>query len=332
VNDELILITDHEADNELSSERDTPDGEGDNISRRAQSVPLEEIPSRPTSSVASNTPISGIKNMDKQQSSSTGDLPNTCYRTKVIGGVVHRIPISASPVSSPSPELPNNQQVYKTMVVGGVVVKMPVDRRGGKSAEPHGGRLTADKKRRKTLKKAKSADVPLNDLRILPDPGENVPSHKGVYSSQQDVTISGQTTKQVEVESQLETIGSRRPSKKQSSPELMIPCFQIKDADHEGWLSKLGGSGLTPKNWRRRWFVLKGSDLFYYKTAFDVSALGIVRLKGYTISETLDSKKSFAFQASKEGQRTYYFVADTNEEMNKWMALFKAAANEEVVL
>ena len=71
--------------------------------------------------------------------------------------------------------------------------------------------------------------------------------------------------------------------------ELMIPCFQIKDADHEGWLSKLGtlrgnlfnyrchfnmflpltgGSGLTPKNWRRRWFVLKGSDLFYYKTAF----------------------------------------------------------------
>ena len=33
-------------------------------------------------------------------------------------------------------------------------------------------------------------------------------------------------------------------------------------------MCKLGGSGLTPKNWRRRWFVLKDKKLYYYKTAF----------------------------------------------------------------
>lgn len=34
------------------------------------------------------------------------------------------------------------------------------------------------------------------------------------------------------------------------------------------FLCPAGGSGLTPKNWRRRWFVLKGPHLYYYKTAF----------------------------------------------------------------
>ena len=57
-------------------------------------------------------------------------------------------------------------------------------------------------------------------------------------------------------------------SKKVSNPALLVPCFQLKNAEHEGWMSKLGGSGLTPRNWRRRWFVLKDKKLYYYKTAF----------------------------------------------------------------
>ena len=59
---------------------------------------------------------------------------------------------------------------------------------------------------------------------------------------------------------------------KKANPALMVPCFQLKNADHEGWMNKLGGSGLTPKNWRRRWFVLQGKKLYYYKTSF-VSAV-----------------------------------------------------------
>ena len=30
----------------------------------------------------------------------------------------------------------------------------------------------------------------------------------------------------------------------------------------------VGGSGFTPKNWRKRWFVLKDGKLYYYKTSF----------------------------------------------------------------
>lgn len=36
-----------------------------------------------------------------------------------------------------------------------------------------------------------------------------------------------------------------------------------------GWLIKLGGSGLTPKNWRKRWFVLMNNTVYYYKTPSD---------------------------------------------------------------
>lgn len=53
----------------------------------------------------------------------------------------------------------------------------------------------------------------------------------------------------------------------------MVPCFQLRDALKEGFMCKLGGSGLTPKNWRRRWFVLKDKKLYYYKTAFVSSCL-----------------------------------------------------------
>lgn len=30
----------------------------------------------------------------------------------------------------------------------------------------------------------------------------------------------------------------------------------------------VGGSGFTPKNWRKRWMVLKDKKLYYYKTSF----------------------------------------------------------------
>lgn len=33
---------------------------------------------------------------------------------------------------------------------------------------------------------------------------------------------------------------------------------------HSGWLSKKGGSGFTPRNWRRRWFVVRDDCIAYY--------------------------------------------------------------------
>ncbi len=73
--------------------------------------------------------------------------------------------------------------------------------------------------------------------------------------------------------------------KKSANPALMVPCFQLKNTEQEGWMNKQGGSGLTPRNWRRRWFVLKESKLYYYKTSF-VSADCLKFFNQTAISDT----------------------------------------------
>ena len=38
-----------------------------------------------------------------------------------------------------------------------------------------------------------------------------------------------------------------------------------------GWLNKRGGTGMTPRNWRRRWFVVRDDCVAYYYSSPDVS-------------------------------------------------------------
>lgn len=162
----------------------------------------------------------------------------------------------------------------------------------------------------------------------LCEDGEEGSNDKGkaVFSQCKEVTIGGLTAKQVTVSSNTEIVGG---NKKTSDPALMVPCFQLRDAQKEGFMCKMGGSGLTPKNWRRRWFVLKDKKLYYYKTAFDVSALGIVDVVGYTVEQSPETKKKYAFKALREGARTYCFQAESSEDMMQWMECLKDASEHD---
>jgi hypothetical protein len=55
---------------------------------------------------------------------------------------------------------------------------------------------------------------------------------------------------------------------------------------HQGWLQK---KGRKVRNWKKRWFVLKGSRLCYYKTPSDgekdQSALGEINLETCVVDE-----------------------------------------------
>jgi hypothetical protein len=54
------------------------------------------------------------------------------------------------------------------------------------------------------------------------------------------------------------------------------------------------GSGFTPKNWRRRWFVLQKGTLTYYKDPKDLTeALGVIPLPGYLVSPADPGKRLF---------------------------------------
>ncbi|XP_035252493.1 LOW QUALITY PROTEIN: pleckstrin homology domain-containing family A member 7-like [Anguilla anguilla] len=114
-----------------------------------------------------------------------------------------------------------------------------------------------------------------------------------------------------------------------------------------GWLYKQDSSGM--RLWKRKWFVLSDYCLFYYKDSREESVLGSIPLPSYVITpvEAEDHiSRKYAFkachagmrahinsrssvigsQAEHGGMRTYYFSADTQEDMNGWVRAMNQAA------
>ncbi|XP_021119510.1 pleckstrin homology domain-containing family A member 7 isoform X2 [Heterocephalus glaber] len=113
-----------------------------------------------------------------------------------------------------------------------------------------------------------------------------------------------------------------------------------------GWLHKQDSSGM--RLWKRRWFVLADYCLFYYKDSREEVVLGSIPLPSYVISpvapeDRISRKYSFkavhmgmraliynssmaGSQAEQSGMRTYYFSADTLEDMNAWVRAMNQAA------
>ncbi|XP_045146919.1 pleckstrin homology domain-containing family A member 7 [Echinops telfairi] len=113
-----------------------------------------------------------------------------------------------------------------------------------------------------------------------------------------------------------------------------------------GWLHKQDSSGM--RLWKRRWFVLADYCLFYYKDSREEVVLGSIPLPSYVISpvapeDRISRKYSFkavhtgmralichssaaGSQAEPSGMRTYYFSAETLEDMNAWVRAMNQAA------
>ncbi|XP_026022984.1 pleckstrin homology domain-containing family A member 7 isoform X4 [Astatotilapia calliptera] len=94
-----------------------------------------------------------------------------------------------------------------------------------------------------------------------------------------------------------------------------------------GWLYKQDSSGM--RLWKRKWFVLSDYCLFYYKDSREETVLGSIPLPSYVISpvEPEDHiNRKYAFKAEHCGMRTYFFSADTQEDMNGWIRAMNQAA------
>ncbi|GAN10492.1 conserved hypothetical protein [Mucor ambiguus] len=89
--------------------------------------------------------------------------------------------------------------------------------------------------------------------------------------------------------------------------------------EHEGWLHKQSDKY---KTWNKRWFVLKGSNLFYFKSPKDVRMKGIINLRGYKIivDEAIHAGK-YCFKAQHDRERTFFFYTDTEESMRVWLKM-----------
>ncbi|KAG1457702.1 hypothetical protein G6F46_007109 [Rhizopus delemar] len=96
--------------------------------------------------------------------------------------------------------------------------------------------------------------------------------------------------------------------------------------DMEGWLYKQGD---RYKNWNKRWFVLKGVNLFYFKSPKAVQMKGIINLKGYRVEpDSSIQTGKYCFKLQHEKERTFYFYTDQEKYMKDWVKTIMKATIE----
>ncbi|EGC32113.1 hypothetical protein DICPUDRAFT_38849 [Dictyostelium purpureum] len=90
---------------------------------------------------------------------------------------------------------------------------------------------------------------------------------------------------------------------------------------HEGYLTKEGGGF---KSWKKRWFILRGGDLSYYKTKGETVPLGIIHLNTSGHIKNSDRKKRVNGFEVQTPSRTYFLCSETEEERTKWIEILIA--------
>ncbi|RIB23222.1 hypothetical protein C2G38_2171943 [Gigaspora rosea] len=128
--------------------------------------------------------------------------------------------------------------------------------------------------------------------------------------------------------------------------------MQFEDSK-SGWLTKLGGNALR-KTWKRRWFLLRGNSLFYYRQKDNPEPAGVINLSTYnSVSQdsTATKKSSYCIRIEKNIREndsinstlsynsrsikkptTFLVFADTESEMFEWIsALEKRLGGRNIV-
>ncbi|KAK2964828.1 putative PH domain containing protein [Blattamonas nauphoetae] len=87
----------------------------------------------------------------------------------------------------------------------------------------------------------------------------------------------------------------------------------------DGWLTKRGH---VVKNWKRRWFILKGLDLFYFASKEDYKEKGGLNLKGYSVEESDNEcgkpNSLHLFNPTNPSAKELYFYADSKRDYDEW--------------
>lgn len=91
----------------------------------------------------------------------------------------------------------------------------------------------------------------------------------------------------------------------------------------EGWLTKQGSN----RSWKKRWFVLREDGLHYYKSQSDETAAGVLSLSSAAVRPTVAARQpDYAFEILTKN-RAYLLHADSEEDVEEWVALLARAAN-----
>ncbi|XP_056623065.1 connector enhancer of kinase suppressor of ras 3-like isoform X2 [Triplophysa dalaica] len=121
-------------------------------------------------------------------------------------------------------------------------------------------------------------------------------------------------------------VSLRQKSKKKSRGGLSrmsrrrVSVRDLDPVDFQGWLyRKKEGKGFLGMKWKKYWFVLKKTSLYWYTNQMSDKAEGFINLTDFVIDRALECKKKYAIKACHPRVMMFYFAADSNEDMSLWL-------------
>ncbi|XP_027130345.1 interactor protein for cytohesin exchange factors 1 isoform X1 [Larimichthys crocea] len=99
-----------------------------------------------------------------------------------------------------------------------------------------------------------------------------------------------------------------------------ISVKELGQPDHQGWLyRKKESKGFLGIKWKKYWFVLKKTSLYWYNNQLAEKADGYIDLTNFMIDRAIECKKKHAFKACHPQVMMFYFAAENHDEMNLWL-------------
>ena len=106
---------------------------------------------------------------------------------------------------------------------------------------------------------------------------------------------------------------------------VQVTIKSLAVPEHEGWMTKQGGSF---KSWKRRWFILKGNTLYYFKASRPETEMqGCIELTpaSFVKPQPKHGKQQAFAVGSQQQKRIFFMYADQDSESVSWMKSINAA-------
>ncbi|XP_028322913.1 connector enhancer of kinase suppressor of ras 2-like isoform X4 [Gouania willdenowi] len=124
-------------------------------------------------------------------------------------------------------------------------------------------------------------------------------------------------SKKSKVGSPLSSISKRR-----------ISCRDLGQGDCQGWLwKKKDAKTYFSQKWKKYWFILKDTCLYWYMNEEDEKAEGFVSLPEFNIDRANECRRKFAFKACHPKIKTFYFAAENVDDMSRWLSRLSMAVS-----
>uniref|UniRef100_A0A8C6VXU3 Connector enhancer of kinase suppressor of Ras 2 n=1 Tax=Nothobranchius furzeri TaxID=105023 RepID=A0A8C6VXU3_NOTFU len=105
-----------------------------------------------------------------------------------------------------------------------------------------------------------------------------------------------------------------------------ISCRDLGQGDCQGWLwKKKDAKTYFSQKWKKYWFILKDTCLYWYMNEEDEKAEGFVSLPEFKIDRATECRRKYAFKACHPKIKTFYFAAENVDDMSRWLSRLSMA-------